>query len=109
MASSGTLRLVALLRTDVSKELSASIIRVTRISELGTMLVTVSGVPSSPILVTLMESLSSYETSVLTRATWCNIPEDSIPHSHCHENLKSYTVVCVFVHVHACVSNILTQ
>jgi hypothetical protein len=36
MASSGKLRSVALARTDVSEELSASIIRVTRISELGT-------------------------------------------------------------------------
>jgi hypothetical protein len=38
MASSGMLRHVALVRTDVSDELSASFIRVTRIHELGTML-----------------------------------------------------------------------
>jgi hypothetical protein len=38
MVSSGVLRRVALVRTDTSKELSASFIRVTRISELGTML-----------------------------------------------------------------------
>jgi DNA-binding TFAR19-related protein (PDSD5 family) len=36
MASSGMLRRVALVRTDVSEELSASIIRVTRIGELET-------------------------------------------------------------------------
>jgi hypothetical protein len=35
MASSGMLRRVALVRTDVLEELSASIIRVTRIGELG--------------------------------------------------------------------------
>jgi hypothetical protein len=84
MSSSGMLRHVALVRTGVLEELSASFIRVTRISELGTtlavtsrilcsvrrLLVTASVVPSSPILVTLMkEGLSSSETSVLTRAT----------------------------------------
>jgi hypothetical protein len=38
MASYGMLPRVALVRTDVSEELSASIIRVTRIGELGTTL-----------------------------------------------------------------------
>jgi hypothetical protein len=69
MASSGMLRHVALVRTDVLEELS---------------------VPSSPILVTLMmETLSSSKTSAVTRATRPNIPEDAILHSHHRENLKS--------------------
>jgi hypothetical protein len=54
------------------------------------LLVAASVVPSSPILVTQMkEALSSSETLVLTRVTWRNIPEDTILHSHCREDLKS--------------------
>jgi hypothetical protein len=54
MASSETLRRLAFVRTDVSDERTASIIRMTRIGELGTA----SNVPSSTILVTLiMEAL----------------------------------------------------
>jgi hypothetical protein len=66
---------VALVITDVSEELIASIIMV----------------PNSPILVTLMmEMKRSSDTSVLTRATRRNMPEDGILHSHPLEYVKSY-------------------
>jgi hypothetical protein len=38
----------------------------------------------------MKEAPDSSETSVLTRATRRNNPEDTIPHSHRRENLKSY-------------------
>jgi hypothetical protein len=73
---------VALVRTDVSEECSASIIRVTRIIFLRNMrqlLVTANVVPSSPILVRVMMVALSYSgTSVLTRTTRRKIPEDGI-------------------------------
>jgi hypothetical protein len=121
MQSSVMLHHVVLVRTDVSKELSASIIRVTRFGELGTTfavtdsrceeilhrflqepnsilvflrsmhrLLVMANILSSPILVTLMmEALSSSDTSVLTRATWHNNPENGILQTHRCENLKS--------------------
>jgi hypothetical protein len=90
MAFSGMLRRVTLVRTDVSEELNASIIRMARIRELGTTVAVTSNrrklrrnaanvIPSSPTLVTLkMEELSSSETLAITRVTRRNIPEDAI-------------------------------
>jgi hypothetical protein len=67
MATYGILRRVALVRTDVSVVLRASF-----------------------IVKIMKEVIRSSETSVLTRATRCIIPEDDILHSHFRENFKSY-------------------
>jgi hypothetical protein len=77
MASSGMLRRVALARTDVTEELTASIIMVTRISELGIMLAVTSN----------------------RRMLQRNIPEEGILHSHHHENLKSYIFESIYLFI----------
>jgi hypothetical protein len=98
---------VALVRTDISEECIAFIIRVRRIGEVGAtlavinnrkmlrrnimrgeisflcsvrqLLVTANVVLNLPILVALtMEAIRSSETSVLTRATWPKIAEHGI-------------------------------
>jgi ABC-type taurine transport system substrate-binding protein len=67
---------VALVLTDVSEELVASIARMTRIGDLGRTLAVTSN-RSTPIFATLMmETIRSSETLVLSRATLHNIPED---------------------------------
>jgi hypothetical protein len=82
MASSGMLRRVALVRTDVSEKLRASFIRVTRIGELGTKLAVTTKRHTLRRNITLKKEVLSFsETPVCTRAARCNIPEDAILHS----------------------------
>jgi hypothetical protein len=85
MVPSGMLRRVGLVRTDVSEEPSASFIAA-------------SVVPSSPILFTLMkEALGPTETSVLTRVTQRNVPEDTILQLNVFNEM--YSKVCIGKHL----------
>jgi hypothetical protein len=90
MPSSGILRRVALVRTDVSEECRASIVYFRSVLRLP---VTANFVPSSSIFFTLVtEALPSIGRQVLTRDSRRNIPEDGILHRHRRENLKPYKV-----------------
>jgi hypothetical protein len=76
---------MSLVRTDVSEDCIASIMRVKRIGEPGTILAVASYcfVPSSPIHITLMtEAIRSSEMSVLTRVTARHISKGGILHNH---------------------------
>jgi hypothetical protein len=91
MPSSGMLHSVVLVRTDVSEELSASFIRVTRIGELGTMLAVTSNrrrlnffVPPKCMFLQEPHGVTSQKTA------FC---------SHRCENLKSYITSVTSPHI----------
>jgi hypothetical protein len=117
------LRRVALVRTDVSEESITSVIRVTRIGNLGATLAETSNrntnilPPSSGLprigelgttlflacrfLATLMMEVNCSSKSLFLKETWRNIAEDGILHSHCHANLKSYLILKCSLQYHA--------
>jgi hypothetical protein len=79
MASSGILRLVALVRSYVLEELSTSFIRVERIGELGKALAVTSNRRKLRRNTYPDEGGSKFlRNAVVTRATRRNIPEDAI-------------------------------
>jgi hypothetical protein len=87
MPSSGMLRHMVLVRTDVSEEFLCSVLG---------LLVTAT-VHSLPILATLiMEAIYSSETSVLKRATRCNMPEYGILQVSFRRNLSKTSALASY-------------
>jgi hypothetical protein len=88
---------VALVRTDVF------------LHSVRRLLVAACVVPSSQILVTLMkEAIGSSETSVLTRTTRHNIPEDTI-HQGQYYLFMSFIVASLFSHRMQCSNEVCYQ
>jgi hypothetical protein len=92
---------VALVRTDVSEERAASIIRVERSSEPGTTLALTCSVLQSldsddviasslVIFALMMEAIHFSETSILTRTTQCHVQETTF---FIVTALKSYIIL----------------
>jgi hypothetical protein len=95
MASSEMLRRVALVRTDVSEELSDCSIRATKIGELGT-----------PLAITSNRRTLRRNNASVARYSWrCPYFTDSchsgevLLHSHRRENLKSYIVISSLINI----------
>jgi hypothetical protein len=98
MASCGMWRRVDIVWTDVSEDFIASIFRVEKSAS--KKLAWAGGCSPHPpahanflladFSALKVEAIHSSETPVHTRTTRCHIPEYSIFHSHCCENLKSY-------------------
>jgi hypothetical protein len=91
MLSSGMLCHVTLVRTDIFEEHVTSIIRITRIGKLETILAVTS---NQSMLANSCHPGDGGDMFLLnvgfSTSHTCNMPENSIHHSHSQENLKSY-------------------
>jgi hypothetical protein len=101
MPSSGILRRVALVRTDVSEEPSASIIRVTRIAKLGTTLANVVPSSSETSDLTKPHGVTSQKTTFFSGRWMTEYQYESSDYNFIHKSLLLlYGQVCVELHLH---------